>query len=136
MAKSVERAATSMFVLGSIAQIPERRPTSRSMSRARSADLPYLSKEVTVGRNSQFNNLTAEDRERLGGIEYRALKLLLKVVFGMFSPPSSVANMLTSLGYFFGLHILGTICLVPWIHNAPKKYTDYLAECGLNESWW
>ncbi|KAH6675286.1 potassium transporter [Plectosphaerella plurivora] len=120
MARSVERAATSMFVLGSIAQIPERRPTSRSISRARSADLPYLSKEVTVGRNSQFNNLTAEDRERLGGIEYRALKLLLKVVFG----------------YFFGLHILGTICLVPWIHNAPKKYTDYLAECGLNESWW
>lgn len=41
-----------------------------------------------------------------------------------------------SPGYFFGLHILGTICLVPWIHNAPKKYTDYLAECGLNESWW
>lgn len=87
MAKSVERAATSMFVLGSIPQIPERRRNSRSMSRPRSADLPYLSKEVTIGRNSQFNNLTAEDRERLGGIEYRALKLLLKVVFG--TTPSS-----------------------------------------------
>lgn len=70
-----------MFVLGSTPTL-EKRERSRSVSRARSADLPYLSREVTVGRNSQFRNLTAEDRERLGGIEYRALKLLLKVVFG------------------------------------------------------
>lgn len=35
-----------------------------------------------MGRNSQFYNLTAQDRERLGGIEYRALKLLLKIASG------------------------------------------------------
>jgi hypothetical protein len=46
------------------------------------SDLPGLSKGVTVGLNSRFYNITTEDRERLGGIEYRSLKLLLKIVFG------------------------------------------------------
>jgi hypothetical protein len=35
-----------------------------------------------VGRNSNFYKLTDADRERLGGIEYRALRLLLKIVSG------------------------------------------------------
>ncbi|KAG7137676.1 Low-affinity potassium transport protein like [Verticillium longisporum] len=60
------------------------------------------------------------DRETLGGIEYRALKLLLKFVFG----------------YFFGLHFFGAICLLPWIHNAPSKYLDVLAESGVGATWW
>lgn len=45
--------------------------------------LPQLSSQVTIGRNSAFYNMTAEDRERLGGIEYRSLRLLLKIVAGM-----------------------------------------------------
>jgi hypothetical protein len=45
-------------------------------------DLPELSSHATIGRNSQFHNLTDEDRETLGGIEYRSLKLLLKIVTG------------------------------------------------------
>jgi hypothetical protein len=44
--------------------------------------MPYLSSQATIGRNSQFQNLTKEDRELLGGLEYRALKLLLKIVVG------------------------------------------------------
>lgn len=39
-------------------------------------------------------------------------------------------------GYFFGLHLFGAICLLPWIHNAPAKYTDWLAECGQDKTWW
>jgi hypothetical protein len=46
----------------------------------------YLSSQATIGRNSQFQNLTKEDRELLGGLEYRALKLLLKIVVGNISP--------------------------------------------------
>lgn len=38
--------------------------------------MPYLSWTPTVGRNSQFIDLTEEQREELGGIEYRSLKLL------------------------------------------------------------
>ena len=35
-----------------------------------------------MGRNSQFHRLTNEDRLNLGGIEYRSLRLLLKIVVG------------------------------------------------------
>lgn len=77
-ARSIEHAAASIFVLGKTSTPTPRR--SRSSSRV--ADLPYLSREATVGRNSTFKKLTAADRERLGGIEYRALKLLLKIVSG------------------------------------------------------
>jgi len=45
--------------------------------------LPQLPSQVTIGRNSAFFNMTANDRERLGGIEYRSLRLLLKIVAGM-----------------------------------------------------
>jgi hypothetical protein len=44
--------------------------------------VPFLSRQATIGRNSRFHNLTSDDREALGGIEYRSLKLLLKVVIG------------------------------------------------------
>ena len=39
----------------------------------------YLTRHTT-GRNSQFFNLTREEREHLGGVEYRAIKLLGYVV--------------------------------------------------------
>lgn len=39
----------------------------------------YLTRHTT-GRNAQFFNLTREEREHLGGVEYRAIKLLSYVV--------------------------------------------------------
>lgn len=83
-------------------------------------DLPEFSSQATMGRNSQFYNLSTEDRDRLGGIEYRSLKLLLKIV----------------TGYFFGLHLFGAIALVGWILHADPKYRVYLAECGQGSVWW
>ena len=41
---------------------------------------PYLSWHPTVGRNSAFIDLTEDQREELGGIEYRALKTLAIVL--------------------------------------------------------
>ncbi|KAK9797873.1 putative Potassium transport protein [Seiridium cardinale] len=118
---TIERAVTNMFVLG------PNRSHDRTLSTGGTAStpkafrrLPMLSKQATVGRNSQFGNLTARDRELLGGIEYRSLKLLLKIVST----------------YFFGLHFLGAICLLPWIHRANSKYTDYLDSIGQDKSWW
>ncbi|KAK4098197.1 hypothetical protein N658DRAFT_509705 [Parathielavia hyrcaniae] len=116
--KSIEHAAASLFILGKTAP-PASARRSHSTTRV-GADLPYLSQQVTIGRNSNFKGLTARDRERLGGIEYRALKLLLKIVSG----------------YFFGLHLFGVICLLPWIHRAPAKYTDWLVEQGQDKTWW
>ncbi|KAL4808403.1 cation transporter [Aspergillus unguis] len=91
-----------------------------AVSLSRDANLPGLSSQATLGRNSQFLNLTLEDRERLGGAEYRSLRLLLKIV----------------IGYFFGLHIIGAICLAAWIHHANPKYRNYLDECAQNHTWW
>ena len=39
--------------------------------------MPYLSWQPTIGRNSAFVDLTEEQREELGGIEYRSLKTLV-----------------------------------------------------------
>ena len=41
---------------------------------------PYLSWQPTVGRNSAFVDLTEEQREELGGIEYRSLKTLAVIL--------------------------------------------------------
>ncbi|KAG9258890.1 high-affinity potassium transporter [Emericellopsis atlantica] len=79
-----------------------------------------LSRHATIGRNGEFQNLTKQDRERLSGIEYQSLKLLLKIVFA----------------YFFGLHIFGAICLVVWIQYASPKYTDVLQQAGQDKNWW
>ncbi|KAJ5373833.1 Potassium transport protein high-affinity [Penicillium concentricum] len=116
--RTLERVVTSMFVLGnSPSQEQSQKTTQNDMKQL---DLPNISSHATIGRNSQFHNLSAEDRERLGGIEYRSLKLLLKIV----------------VGYFFGLHLFGAICLVGWIRYADPKYRDYLAECGQGNVWW
>ncbi|KAK2789776.1 hypothetical protein FQN52_005902 [Onygenales sp. PD_12] len=76
---TLERVASTMFVLeGSPKSQPSQLQSGVSLSKQ--MDLPTLSTHATVGRNSRFHNLTAADREKLGGIEYRSLKLLLKIV--------------------------------------------------------
>lgn len=43
---------------------------------------PYLSFDVTVSRNSRFHELTEAQREELGGVEYRAIDMLAKLIPG------------------------------------------------------
>lgn len=82
--------------------------------------MPYLSWQPTIGRNSQFIDLTEEQREELGGIEYRSLKTL--------------ALVLTI--YFWGYSIFGIITMVPWVvHNNPF-YQSILEADGVNPVWW
>lgn len=82
--------------------------------------MPYLSWQPTIGRNSQFIDLTEAQREELGGIEYRSLKTL--------------ALVLTI--YFWGYSIFGIITLVPWIvHNNPF-YASIIEADGINPVWW
>lgn len=117
--RTLERVITSVFVPGNS---PGYEGTGHSITQnnKKNYSLSIFSSHATVGRNSQFHNLSVEDRERLGGIEYRSLKLLLKIV----------------TGYFFGLHMFGAISLVGWILHADPKYRDYLAECGQGSVWW
>ncbi|KAI4643295.1 uncharacterized protein J4E79_011235 [Alternaria viburni] len=100
-ATSVDRAVSSIFVLGSTAS-----------GARRSEDKP--------ARKTPTIDLSSMTREELGGVEYRALQVLLKV----------------TIGYFVGLHTLGVVCLLPWIHTAPAKYQDYLASQGQDKTWW
>ncbi|KKY22654.1 putative potassium ion transporter [Phaeomoniella chlamydospora] len=80
--------------------------------------MPYLSWEPTIGRNSMFVNLTEEQREELGGIEYRALKTLAVIL----------------ITYFFAFHIFGAICLIPWILNT--HYGKVVTDIGQGRVWW
>ena len=51
-----------------------------TMPRTTTLNAPYLSFDTTIGRNSQFQMLTADNLEELGGVEYRALNALLWIV--------------------------------------------------------
>lgn len=43
----------------------------------------YTSGQFTVGRNSQFHGLTEEVLEELGGVEYRAIKILRPIIIAV-----------------------------------------------------
>lgn len=81
--------------------------------------MPYLSYQATIGRNSAFVNLTEDQREELGGIEYRALKTLAT----------------TLVIYYVGFHLLGMVCLLPWIVRS-RQYSNVVREDGINPIWW
>ncbi|KAE8375434.1 cation transport protein-domain-containing protein [Aspergillus bertholletiae] len=100
-----------------------RRPTFtgvfRSLTQERDRNtLPYLSWNATVGRNSQFVDLTEEQRDELGGIEYRALKTLAVVL----------------ISYYVFFHLLGIICLVPWIMTT--RWGVAVTSIGQGRPWW
>jgi potassium uptake Trk family protein len=94
--------------------------SSASQTELTLGNYPQLSASVTIGRNSNFSGMNAQDREELGGIEYRSLKLLLKIILGLLA----------------SLHMLGYIGLVIWIFLSPAKYRQYLGDQGVGLVWW
>ena len=54
--------------------------------------VPYISFEAVVGRNSAFQQLTRDQIEELGGVEYRALTALLWIVGGVSASLSLVVR--------------------------------------------
>ncbi|KAL1843790.1 hypothetical protein VTJ49DRAFT_7500 [Mycothermus thermophilus] len=100
-----------------------RRPSLQAMrtafSREKVEGTPYLSFEPTIGRNSAFPNLTEEQREELGGIEYRSLKTL-SVILAL---------------YFWGFMAFGLVGLLPWIlHTQP--WNAIVDSAGVSRTWW
>ncbi|ORY57908.1 cation transport protein-domain-containing protein [Pseudomassariella vexata] len=69
-----------------------------------------------VGRNAQFHDLTSEERELLGGTEYRALKVLFYIV-----PAYSIL-----------WQVLGCVALGAWIAN---NQPEPARENGMSP-WW
>lgn len=72
--------------------------------------------KAQIGRNGQFFNLTVQEREYLGGVEYRALKLLILAV----------------TCYFVVLQALGAITLGAWIAVHETSATQLNAQ----NPWW
>ena len=98
---------------------------TRSIQRALSSEkkeldpLPYLSYAATIGRNSTFVDLTEEQREELGGIEYRALKTLAWIL----------------LVYYVGHFMIFYVVMIPWIVTS-RQYTNVVREAGQSPTWW
>lgn len=79
----------------------------------------YVSWEPSYGRNSVFIGLTKEQRNELGGVEYRAIKLLCIIL----------------LIYYIGWHICSVVMLIPWI-SLKKYYKNLLDSEHINPIWW
>ncbi|KAF2403041.1 hypothetical protein EJ06DRAFT_454849, partial [Trichodelitschia bisporula] len=93
-------------------------PSFLSQDRGQDDPLPYLSYTATIGRNSTFVDLTEEQREELGGIEYRSLKTLAWVLIAY-------------QAFFFAL---GIITLLPWILHT--GYAMIVRADGVSAVWW
>lgn len=61
---------------------------------------------IVVGRNSHFHDLTKEEHDELGGVEYRALRILFWIVL-LASPASHPQRLILTSGAV--LHLLPTI---------------------------
>lgn len=70
----------------------------------------------SVGRNGQFFDLTEEQREYLGGVEYRALKVLFTIV----------------CVYFVLWQLLGAIALGAWLY----VHSESITAVNSQNSWW
>jgi hypothetical protein len=92
------------------------RPVRSSQEQSFSIDTFLKQNKVNVGRNGQFHNLTAREREYLGGVEYRAIKLLIATV----------------TVYFILWQLLGAIALGAWIAvNDPSAAGE-----NAQNPWW
>lgn len=74
---SIERIASSMFVLGETQDGARARSREPSVSRSRTG--PPQTAAAPGGREASLQHLS---KEELGGIEYRSLWLLLKIILG------------------------------------------------------
>lgn len=111
IAKSVKRTLSFDRILSEV------KHDSHKLQRVMSSN--YVSWQPTIGGNSVFVDLTEEQREELGGVEYRALKLLFKI--------------LTT--YFVGFHVLAAIMLMAWALGTSGH--DYVyKDAGTNPVWW
>ncbi|GEM06129.1 potassiumion transporter [Rhodotorula toruloides] len=78
----------------------------------------YISFDAVVGRNSKFHGLTTAQQEELGGVEYRALTVLLRIVFA----------------YWLGVQLLAVLVLAPWLSTS-KRWAPITRESNANSTW-
>lgn len=64
----------------------------------------YISFDAIVGRNSKFHGLTNAQQEELGGVEFRALTVLLRIV----------------VAYWLLMQLIGVLLLAPWLSASSR----------------
>ncbi|VEU19585.1 DEKNAAC100545 [Brettanomyces naardenensis] len=79
----------------------------------------YLSWNPTIGRNSTFVALTESQREELGGVEYRSLKLLSIIL----------------VVYYVGFNLLILFLYLAFILTKQYYRTAVIAD-GVSPTWW
>ncbi|CAN8097576.1 unnamed protein product [Discula destructiva] len=100
----------------------QRRPFSSDQPRSAASDAGFdfkafiSTKKSSIGRNGQFFDLTDDQREYLGGVEYRALNVLF-VIVGV---------------YFVVIQVLGAIALGAWI----SVHGSAIAAVNDQNPWW
>lgn len=140
--------------LTGLTPVDEQQPSSSRFAKARTGTFsslknwasaenedvtPYLSWQPTIGRNSAFVDLTEEQREELGGIEYRSLKTLAVVLVRMSLLKSLdkvlLADLTPNLVYYCLFHILGLIIFLPWIVLS-DTWGPIVDADGQSRVWW
>lgn len=93
---------------------------------ATSKEVPYITFDATVGRNSHFTGLTEEQMDELGGVEFRALRVLFWVVtivrFGVI-----VRDRLLICQYFIFVQLAAFVIIAPYI-AAGGRYESVFRE--------
>ncbi|PVF97493.1 TrkH-domain-containing protein [Serendipita vermifera] len=79
-AKFEGRAAGRVFKSYPSKLLPLGQAEPGQLARYDTKEVPYFSFSAVVGKNSAFYGLTEEELEELGGVEYRALKMLSYIV--------------------------------------------------------
>ncbi|KAF3034657.1 low affinity potassium transporter [Didymella heteroderae] len=79
----------------------------------------YPSTSVPTDEKDDEAHSLKHHREELGGIEYRALKLLAIIL----------------VCFFVGFHLFGMVCLTPWI-NGTAQYRAVVQNVGISPTWW
>ncbi|PLW39493.1 hypothetical protein PCANC_16808 [Puccinia coronata f. sp. avenae] len=83
----------------------------------------YIKFNAIVGRNSNFLTLTSAQEEELGGLEYRALSMLLKVV----------------IGYWVLFQLVAIVILIPYLETPldTRRFPEVFdAPGGTNRVWY
>ncbi|GAA5980852.1 hypothetical protein JCM10908_003891 [Rhodotorula pacifica] len=78
----------------------------------------YITFDAVVGRNSHFHGLTTAQQEELGGVEYRALSVLFKIV----------------IAYWLGIQLIAVLLIAPYLQYT-ERWHNIITEAGTNATW-
>ncbi|KAE8138175.1 cation transport protein-domain-containing protein [Aspergillus pseudotamarii] len=92
---------------------------NEAFPRTDSSNMPALPSLMWQHSIASYSDWDEDQKEELGGIEYRALKTLMVIL----------------VCYFLAFHLLGIILFIPWIMT-DSHYSEMVKDMGLNRPWW